>query len=250
LAIIVALTFILTNVGAASASVDIVYMSFKGGYSSQKVDRELKVKNTLDFGDLVLGNNDFNLGGGTNKTFFGSYAFGLDFYNWFVVPVRWELEYSYHVRETVTTAKVFDANLVVDGTPVKGSINFEEKANMGIHTIMSNLYYDFRVISEKITPYVGVGFGLGLFYVSMDSGTNIQYAGKTHTDTFDYGAANVVWSVAAGVAIAVTDNVSVDIGYKYVDGGLTSLNNGLGDDFDFDGDFKIHDLFAGIRYSW
>ncbi|MDR2350095.1 MAG: outer membrane beta-barrel protein, partial [Deltaproteobacteria bacterium] len=153
--------------------------------------------------------------------------------------------------KTVTNTKVFDANMTIDGATVTGPITFNDKSEMGIHTIMTNLYYDFRdVVSETITPYVDLGFGLALLYASMETGTNIQYLDKTYSDSFDYGAAQLAWSVGAGVSFQVTEYVYIDVGYKYIDGGLTSLSNGLYDDFDLDADLKLHDFTVGVRYAY
>ncbi|MDR2350374.1 MAG: outer membrane beta-barrel protein [Deltaproteobacteria bacterium] len=250
LALIVAAAFGLTQIAVAVAADGMFYLAAKGGFSSEKVGRELLVKETLDFGILTLGKSDLDFGSYTANTFAGNFALGWDFYNYLDLPVRLELEYGYHGYSSVTTTKDMAATVVVADQEEAGTINFHEVADIGVHTFMANLYYDFRNILTGFTPYVNVGFGVGLIHASMQTGSSISYGPTTSYDTVVYGTGQFAWSIGAGVAYALTDNLSVDLGYKYIDAGLGSLTEGLFDEFDLDSSIAVHDVTVGLRYSF
>ncbi|MDR2350375.1 MAG: hypothetical protein LBF41_07130, partial [Deltaproteobacteria bacterium] len=94
LAFIVAAAFGFAQIGAALASDAMLYFEAKGGYSANKISRELKIKKSLDFGDLVLGNNNFGMGSHSGNSVMGNFAIGFDFFHWFRVPIRLEWEYG------------------------------------------------------------------------------------------------------------------------------------------------------------
>ena len=54
---------------------------------------------------------------------------------------------------------------------------------------------------------------------------------------------NFAWQIGAGVSYAMTDNVAVDAGYRYVDyGDFTKEDTTI--------DTSAHELYVGARYSF
>lgn len=81
-----------------------------------------------------------------------------------------------------------------------GDYQIAPGAEISTTTLLGNLYYDFANDSA-FTPYLGVGAGYG--WVN-GSGT------AADSDGFALGA-------AAGVAVDLTNNLAVDVGYRFRD---------------------------------
>lgn len=101
-------------------------------------------------------------------------------------------------------------------------------------SVMLNGYYDIDT-GTKLTPYVGAGIGFAKVKGIM-SIPSTQYYESMDDTTF-------AWQVGAGVGYAVTENVTVDAGYRYVDYGDIS-------DYDVDIETTAHELYVGARYSF
>lgn len=107
------------------------------------------------------------------------------------------------------------------------------KLEVETQSVMLNGYYDFDT-GTKLTPYVGAGIGYakvkGTLYVSGVKDGSID-------DN------NFAWQAGFGAGYALTDKVTFDTGYRYVDYG----------DFTEDSvkvDTSAHELYAGLRYSF
>jgi opacity protein-like surface antigen len=69
---------------------------------------------------------------------------------------------------------------------------------------------------------------------------------------------NFAWSLGAGVAFAINNNWSVDLGYRYIDTGKISANSSWRETYFIDAridtktrlDVKYHDFLLGLRYSF
>jgi opacity protein-like surface antigen len=127
----------------------------------------------------------------------------------------------------------FRAELELSHSRVEAS-EYEDSAGAGFDPaegpmtttyLLANLWYDFDT-GSGFTPYVGVGAGIG------------------HADT------GFAAQVGAGVAIEVTDNVAIDVGYR--------LKGIFGLDFeDSDGggvytgaNVVSHNVQAGLRFTF
>lgn len=104
---------------------------------------------------------------------------------------------------------------------------------------MVNAYVDLGKY-YGITPYVGGGVGIA--NVNYDF-VGPVYSGLTSSDTNRFA-----WALMAGVAVDVTPNLKLDLGYRYSDingadlykaGDVTVRDNGI----------KTHQLRAGVRFS-
>jgi opacity protein-like surface antigen len=72
-------------------------------------------------------------------------------------------------------------------------------------------------------------------------------------------SSGLAWQLAAGVGIAVTSNLTLDVGYRYVDLGSIKVDQGRYNYVNFTpntdtnglkGDLRTHELALGLRYSF
>lgn len=188
---------------------------------SQYISAKLK---SVDFnGRISATGPDFGMKSGMDingDTFGGSIAAGIASEIGSGNVVRFELEYN----------KTSDN---------ESSFYWDDyKAENSAEAYMLNAYYDFR-IDSKFTPYVGVGIG----------SAKVKYKMKEWTYSESFSDRKLAWQIGAGIAYAATDNVSVDVGYRYIDYG----------DFkkhfeDWSGSYsfstRANELYVGLRYSF
>ncbi len=130
---------------------------------------------------------------------------------------------------------------------------YSSRDKIKTHAYMLNAYYDFDTCT-KFTPYVGAGIGLAK--------TKIAHHG-TMIDEFDMFRAEgtakhtgIAWQIGAGIAYALNDNVSVDVGYRYIDYGKfkdSSLEDRGPDEVTLSRtsyETTANELYAGLRYSF
>ena len=101
-----------------------------------------------------------------------------------------------------------------------------------------NLYYDVFTWG-RVTPYVGGGIGFAHHSINdislpatVAEGENTEFA----------------WNLQGGVAVAVTHNLSLDVGYRYVDWG--DAESGADPDTLNVDDINSHDVRVGLRWSF
>jgi opacity protein-like surface antigen len=109
------------------------------------------------------------------------------------------------------------ADLTVDWT---SKYNIGAGADLSTTTVLGNLYYDWANDSA-FTPYVGAGVGYG--WVNVDPG-------KDHS--------GLALGLAAGVAVDLTQNIALDLGYRFHD---TMIKGS---------DPTEHLVTAGVRFSF
>ncbi len=109
------------------------------------------------------------------------------------------------------------ADITVDWA---GKYDVAPATRMSTTTVLGNLYYDFANDSA-FTPYVGAGAGYG-------------WVSNTPTGN-DSGLAV---GLAAGVAVDLTQNVALDVGYRFRDTMISGANP------------LEHQVTAGIRFSF
>ena len=127
------------------------------------------------------------------------------------------------------------------------------------YELMANAYVDLGTFAG-FTPYVGAGAGA----VHLEYDTNCSFGGSACSATFDQLDVDngsdwrFAYSLMAGVSYDVSQNLKLDVGYRFtdVDGGgnttITGLDTSTGDTIGItssDDGFKRHTIQAGLRYS-
>jgi len=114
----------------------------------------------------------------------------------------------------------------------------DEKTTIETRAGFVNAYYDFDLSqSVALTPYVGMGLGWGHFEVKDDDGS-LKKNG-------------IAFNVGAGVSYAISENVALDTGYRFVR--YAPIKKTYKDD---EGMLKVrtqsraHEIYAGLRYSF
>lgn len=138
--------------------------------------------------------------------------------------LRTELEYSRNE----------DAKSITGGK--NGGTDFSKLESQ---SLMLNAYYDIDT-GTKFTPYVGAGIG----YSKLKG----HYTVTTANTTFSESDYKFTWQAGVGIAYAVNDNLSLDLGYRYVDMGKIKKNYKPGSSYRFNVD--ANEFMLGARYAF
>ena len=113
------------------------------------------------------------------------------------------------------------------------------KSTLKNNSLMWNTYLDIPT-KTPLTPYIGAGIGVARLKATVkDADIN-----KSST--------NFAWQVGAGTAVEVTQNVAVDLGYRYVDNGSYDVfKEKVGDvETKINLDSTSHEIYLGTRYTF
>ena len=223
------LAALLLTLPTISVAVDLdgYYITAKGGVS------KTSDTGTMSYGIQNTILNDDDLGTGS--------AFGISAGKYISDNFRLELE---AIKRT---------GYEMDTT---GDNNLYE-ANISSKSIFINGFYDFQSFSlgsTPITPYLGGGVGIsknkmGTTYENRPSAT---LDGKT--------ISQFAYKVAAGTMVSLTENVSLDINYQYVN--LGNIKSGVGVYTEAGtfvgnispaingGEIKTQELMVGLQYKF
>jgi len=204
-----------------------IYVGVKGGYEymdhskSGVSDSKAAATNNNATNESWSDKNGYTVGGALGYNFAGM---GL--------PVRAEAEYLYHNQFKYSATN-----------STTGAFN----AKMDIHTVFANFYYDIKT-NTAFTPYVGAGLGVAWINQKVSS----TFSGWTAaTDDASKTTTNFAWNVGAGVGYSFTDNIILDLGYRYTsfgDGKKFSSTDGT---VEFQAkDIKSHEALLGLRYQF
>jgi opacity protein-like surface antigen len=157
-------------------------------------------------------------------------------YDWTTkgAPVRTELEYAY--RHDFS----YDANPTFIGAAIPTST----KSEMTSHTVMVNAYYDFKT-KTKFTPYLGGGIGVSWNNTDTDGTVIATGVSQNYSET----KANFAWNLTAGVGYQLTDAITLDANYRYVDLGKAVWGNPATAELTSD-DLTAHEVYLGLRYAF
>ena len=223
------LAALLLTLPTISVAVDLdgYYITAKGGVS------KTSDTGTMSYGIQNTILNDDDLGTGS--------AFGISAGKYISDNFRLELE---AIKRT---------GYEMDTT---GDNNLYE-ANISSKSIFINGFYDFQSFSlgsTPITPYLGGGVGIsknkmGTTYENRPSAT---LDGKT--------ISQFAYKVAAGTMVSLTENVSLDINYQYVNLGNIKSGVGVYDEAGTffgnispainGGEIKTQELMVGLQYKF
>lgn len=126
---------------------------------------------------------------------------------------------------------------------------------LSVNTLMVNTYYDFRN-SSAFTPWVSVGLGYARIHhkatytdTSWNKSGEVSDISALHYSGYDN---NFAWSIGAGVRYDITPDIALDLSYRYLDAGKSSLSykDAEGDKYKSEADVKSHDIMFGVTYNF
>ncbi len=165
----------------------------------------------------------------SQNTVGAAFALGYDFFVNSDFPVRAEVEYA--VRTDFNSDK--DVRF--------GGDNWNSDLRYNVQTLLANFYYDFYNESE-FTPYVSGGIGAA--FVTGKIGFTRNNGNETSRSIHD---TNFAWAVGGGVGYMLTDAVTADLGYRYMNVG-TSRTQMQDNDLDITG--SAHEFTLGLRFGF
>jgi len=206
------------------------YITPKGGIS-----------NTLDTGTMsyisggeteILNNEDLGTGS----------AFGFSAGRYITDNIRLELEVIKRTSYELDTS--LESN---NTTTLKGDIDS--------NSVFINGFYDFQPFSMSntaITPYLGGGLGIS----RNEMGTVTETTAGGDIVSLDSKKINqFAYKVSAGTLVSLTESLSLDINYQYVNLGSfkSGVNAGAEGTLDKplnEGDIKTQELMVGLQYKF
>ena len=169
----------------------------------------------------------------SQAVFGGALAVGYNFAPKFGAPVRTEIEYA--LRSNSSNKR--------DGWDEDS--RWETKHTTNISTLFCNAYFDIDT-KTPLTPYIGGGLGMAFTYTGAkaeDAGGD-RISRDRHDTTF-------AWNAGAGIAYAFTENVSADLGYRFIGTGYneTKFTAG-GDRMKLGSSPYINEFYLGARFTF
>lgn len=165
----------------------------------------------------------------------GGLAFGFDWRR-LGAPVRTEIEYVHIIRYDYDRRPVFTNRL--------STLGFEN--NIASTTILLNVNYDFRFISDWWRPYAGFSVGYARNRSDVfwnDFGTGRKTNETTSTD-------NLAWGLTAGGNFDITENWYAEAAYRFLDAGdLKVTDTTTGIKLESDTVYR-HELRLGVGYRF
>jgi opacity protein-like surface antigen len=208
------------------------YVSIFGGWSMAD-DEEITAADTL--GNVL--NAEIELDDG----FMAGVALGAHFNEW----LRAEVEVSGHWHDAKGDAVLTTTAVIPDTIP------FDLDGDENALFVLANLWIDLP-LDEVIRPYIGGGIGFGRLDLDL-SMTDTVGNSYTLIDDSDRGFA---YQLGAGVAFDLTENIAVDVGYRYkrINNADLELNADIftGDleEDETEKDYKSHNILLGLRLGF
>ena len=215
------------------------YLSGKAGASVVSLSDQRFLSGDEEETSKYKGGNDHD------TVFSGGIAAGYDFYPQFSIPVRAELEF--YARGNA------DTKYNIEKHPA-GYWRDDLKNEVSANTLMLNAYYDFRNDSA-FTPWVSVGIGYARIHQKATGISTWNYGTGNHgRDSLSRSgsADNFAWGLGAGVRYDVTTDIALDLSYRYLDAGDSSVSykDEWGDKYKSEVDVKSHDIIFGVTYKF
>jgi opacity protein-like surface antigen len=148
-------------------------------------------------------------------TAFAGAGVGYQFNNW----VRFDLTGEYRIQSAYRATNHF--TFAGCGSACYGFDQYN--ANLGTALFLANGYVDIGTW-YGVTPFVGAGIGAAFhnFAGLTDHGYGIANGG--YGLAADTNVTNFAWAVMGGLAFAVTPNLRMEVGYRYLDMGRITSN--------------------------
>ena len=191
------------------------------------------------------------VGMGWDSSMFFGLGVGYKFNDWFRADLTGEYrgKANFHGSDNVT----FTDN---SGT-TRGVDNYSGSKSEWL--FLANAYVDLGTW-WCVTPYLGAGIGGAKINIIgfRDDGFNYSPAGVLNNSTTyaaDASKFNFAWALHAGLTYKVTQSMSIDLGYRYLDmgSGTTGATRAFDGSFVNGGPFTFnhitsHDLKLGVRW--
>ncbi len=132
----------------------------------------------------------------------------------------------------------------VDQVTIAGALMLEGTGDISLLALMANVYYDLD-LESPVTPYLGVGIGLG--FIDVDTGVT-----PLSVLVVNDSATEFAWNIMVGASYGVTDNIDLSLGYRYLgttdpelDATLVGFGSGT-----LDAEIAVHEILFGFRYNF
>lgn len=165
----------------------------------------------------------------TWNTVGGAIAVGLNLREFTDTGTPLRVEFEYATRGTLKSE--WNANL---------GAREKVKAEWQTQTFQVNAYWDIET-GTAFTPYIGAGIGAS--YIREGMTTGVGNARHYNEDT-NWGLA---WNVGAGVAYSITDNIALDLQYRFAGLGESELKHTGGNVTNY---LTANEFLAGLRFSF
>lgn len=238
-------------VTALSLSANAQSSDKSGFYVTGKVGTSITQMSSQRFGftsfDDPTENSSDSIGNKNKSTFSGGIAIGYNFFPNNGLPIRADLDLT--IRGKAKSNALLDHE---DG------VTYSEYLYAGnevkLTTLMANVYYDFYNDSD-FTPYVSAGIGYGKVKhttkTSLEEVNHTNGARSTEYWSMSKNANKFAWSLGVGVQYALNNDVSLDLGYKFIDAG--TVKSSRSDEFGTDSSrvkVRSHDISLGFTYNF
>lgn len=167
-----------------------------------------------------------------DSVFFGGLGFGMHVNKY----IRTEIEYLYR------------SNFEYDKKPTNtGIANAHQE--LKTQSLMAHIFYDFQN-NTRLTPFVFAGAGIAYHRTDADANLNVApfftYKGSESDTKF-------AWDLGIGAGYAITDNINIDLSYRYSCLGEAEWVNNRTDGGDNGGSFadiSANEFFFTVRYAF
>ena len=161
--------------------------------------------------------------------FGGAMAVGYNFAPKFNVPLRTEVEFA--LRSNARNSRdLFD-----------GVASWSARQTTNLSTLFGNAYIDINT-GTPFTPYIGGGLGVAFNY------TELKAEDATGSSTRNRHDTTFAWNAGAGVAYAFTENVAVDLGYRFIGTGYRQFK--IGGEKVYGSSPYINEFYLGARFTF
>jgi outer membrane immunogenic protein len=224
----------------ADSFLDQTYASLKLGASIAKANdlsKDYNYNQVNNVAGVVVDSGRGHASTSDDKTVFtGSVAYGYAFET---LPVRAELEYTFRSKADLDNVSLWT--------------NRSTDAEVRTQNLMANVYYDFKNKS-KFTPYVSAGIG-----AAFNKLETVERTANVVTERASDKKTDFAWALGVGVNYEITNNLDLDLAYRYMDSGkvdATYRSRDVAVDYtanqysNYETKLKNHDFTVGLRYKF
>jgi opacity protein-like surface antigen len=170
--------------------------------------------------------------------------------------LRFDVTAEWRGKSSFSAMDRYDVDVTTTPPTDEGTNEYTAKKSELL--FLANGYWDFAPI-HGVTPYVGAG--LGMSYNTISDFRDINTPNSTSAFAPSASVWSLAWALHAGVAIKASQNLTIDLGYSYVDLGNAQtggLQASIGSACALAGTCSpvtfqhlySHDFKVGVRYAF